>query len=106
MLLAQSKRLISDAANGDTVREYTDVIQRYWFASGQGVAHGCGIFRLDADDSNIRLLHFDAGGDAGDQAATADGNEYSVDFAVGLFQQFATDCALAGDNQLDRQRDV
>ena len=54
--------------------------------------------RLHADDLDVRANRFHVGGDAGDQAAAADGDEDGVDGAGMLAQDFHADRALAGDH--------
>jgi len=62
------------------------------------LVHRRGVFRLDADDPDARIELLDVGGDAGDQAAAAHGDEDRIEFAAGLAQDLHADRALAGNH--------
>ena len=63
-----------------------------------GTAHGVGIHRLHADNADFRPQVLDVGGNARRHAASADGDEYGVDVAGVLAQNFHGNGALPCDD--------
>ena len=61
-LLCKPKRLLAHAAHGNAIGKGADAIERDALAGLQRLVHRIGIFRLDADDADLRkqLLHVGA----------------------------------------------
>ena len=68
-----------------------------WPAASERVMASA-VYRLHADDLDLRAQALDVGGDARDQSAAAHGDEDGVDRAAVLAQDLHADGALAGDH--------
>src|SRR5690606_30682990 len=66
---AQPERLLARLPYGNAVGKDAAVVERHRPARGQRRTHGRGVFRLDADESDIGAQELDVGGNARGQAA-------------------------------------
>jgi hypothetical protein len=80
------------------IREQADVGERHPLASAHRADHGIRVVRLHPVDRHLGPHRLHVGGDAGDQAAAADGDEDAVDRPGMLAQDLHADRALAGDH--------
>ena len=94
----EAERLAADPADGDAVGELPDLGEAHPPPGAERALHGVRVDRLDADHARLGPKGLHVGGDAGDQAAAADGDEHGADRLVALTQDLHADRALAGDH--------
>jgi len=74
------------------------MLEGHGLTGSDGIAHSRGVFRLNADDPDIRTNSLNIGRDAGNQATTAYRNKNRFDVAITLAQNLGADGALAGND--------
>ena len=74
--------------HGHAIGEEPDLVERHRMAGSNGRLHAGRFFRLDTDDADIGAQELDEAGNAGGQAAPANGNVDGADLARMLAQQF------------------
>ena len=84
--------------DGRAVGEQAHVLQRHATPSAHRAQHGVGVFGLHADHFDLGAHCLDVSGDAGDEAAAADGHEDGIDRPLVLTQDFHRHRALTGDD--------
>ena len=88
-----------DFAHGHTVGEEADVVEVDARAGLQRPVHRVGLERLDADDLHVGPQRLDVPGDAGDEAAAADGHEDGREMVLAVTQDLGADRPLPGDDE-------
>ena len=85
-------------AHRHAVGEEADPVEHHALARRDGGLHGGGVVGLDADHLHVGPQELDVGGDAGREAAAADGHEDGLDGLRVLLQDLHPHRALAGDD--------
>ncbi len=97
-LFCDPEGFLANLFNRGTVREQTDVGQCHAATSGQRARHRIRVGGLHTDHTDLGPHRFDVSADAGDQAATANGDEHGVDRSCMLAQDLHADRSLPGDH--------
>ncbi len=90
--------MVADLGHGHAIGEQPHAWQDHPLASRHGLLQAVGVVRLDADDPDLGPQVFHIGGNAGDQATPAHGDEDGIEPPRMLAQDLHGHGALAGDD--------